>query len=119
MQKIVSMIRMYLVDEVLIKYELDRNRNGLDESSPRVLNQAQDSIISYSRNKKQIQLKYKLKCHHMHVLYLLLKFAPEYLTNEFPKYCQALLEYFPALRPDQFCLQTLIRVWIYGMCLRN
>jgi hypothetical protein len=80
-QKIVSMIRMYLVDEVLIKYELDRNRNGFDDGTPRIINQTHDTMINYPRNKKQIQLKYQLKCHHMHAIYLILKFAPEYLSN--------------------------------------
>lgn len=55
----------------------------------------------------------------MHALCLVMKFAPEYLSSDFSKYCQAVVEYFPSLRPDQFCLQTLIRLWIYGMCQRN
>lgn len=69
--------------------------------------------------RKSIQLKYRMKVHHIHTVYLLVKFVPEYLVNDFWKYCQALLDYFPALKPDQYCLQSLIRLWIYGLTCKN
>lgn len=118
-EKIVYMLRVYLVDELLVKFELDRSRSDFGGDNSRIFNQSHDSILSLGSSKKQIQLKYKLKSHHMHALYLVLKFAPEYVSSDFSKYCQAVVEYFPVLRADQFCLQTLIRLWIYGMCMRN
>lgn len=76
------MLRMYLVDEVLVKYDLDRNKSGGGfEDGHRFLNTSQDSILSTSSNRKQISLKYRLKPHHLHALYLILKFTPEYLSN--------------------------------------
>lgn len=70
-------------------------------------------------SKKSIQLKYRMKVHHVHTIYLVLKFVPEYILNDFSKYCQAIFEYFPALKPDEFCLQALIRLWIYGMTSKS
>lgn len=32
---------------------------------------------------------------------------------------QALVDYFVFLRPDHFCLQALMRVWVYGMSAKN
>lgn len=75
------MLRIYFVDEVLIKYELDRNKSRFEHDVPRILNQSQDSMLSFTGSKKQIQLKYRLKPHHLHALYLVLKFAPQYLSN--------------------------------------
>lgn len=120
MQKIVYLMRVYLMDEVIIKYEHDKSKSGNAQDNSKILNISQESILSGNSNRKSsIQLKYRVKNHHIHALYLLLKYCPEYLSNDMLKYCQAMSEYLPLLRPDKFSLQSLIRLFIYTMGIKN
>ena len=109
------------MDEVVIKYEQDKSKNGYaQQDNSKLLNISQKSILSVSSNRKSsIQLKYRVKNHHIHTVYLLLKYCPEYLSNDLLKYCQAMTEYLPVLRPDQFSLQSLIRLFIYLVGIKN
>lgn len=85
-----------------------------------MLNVSQESILSGNSNRKSsIQLKYRIKNHHIHALYLLLKYCPEYVGNDLLKYSQAMTEYLPLLKPDQFSLQSLIRLFIYSMGIKS
>ncbi len=104
------------MDEILYKHEQDRIKNG---DQRQYLNQSYDTSSVSLSTRKNIQLKYRLKVHHLHAIYLVLKYGVEYISAEFSKYMQALVEYFGMLRPDQFCLQALIRVWVYGLSAKN
>lgn len=105
------------MDELLIKFEQDHNKNMMNfDNNQRIFNQSIDSDVSIM-SKKPIQLKYRLKLHHIHALYLVIKFAPEQVNN-LSKYCQALTDYFISVKPDKYCLQAMMRLWLYGMSIR-
>lgn len=72
LQKIILIIRIFFIDEVLIKYEQDRIKNG-DQKF--LFNQSMETNSLSLSNRKNIQLKYRIKVHHIHTVYLALKYG--------------------------------------------
>ena len=79
----------------MMKYELDRSRmDASKEGSFRSSNTLRDISVA-----KSVQLRHRLKTHHIHALMLMLHFAPEYF-NDFSRVCMAYLEYFNTVGGD-------------------
>lgn len=60
------------MDEILYKHEQDRIKNG---DQRQYLNQSYDASSLSLSTRKNIQLKYRLKVHHLHAIYLVLKYG--------------------------------------------
>ena len=73
MTKIVESLRLYLTNQVLMKYDLDRNKleGAKNEGSFRSSLLSRESGIFRS-----ISLKFKLKVHHIHALMLAFNSTP-------------------------------------------
>lgn len=67
---------------------------------------------------KAIQLKHKLKVHHIHAIILLFNFAPEYF-NDFSRICLAFLEYFQTIGGNSDSLHALVRAWIFSATFKS
>lgn len=115
------MLKLYLYDEILIKFEIDQNKSSLNTSNSKNFSQTNNEILSFiqSNSKKNINLKYQAKTHHFHALYLVLKYTPELFIHDFNKYSQSIIEYFSNIKTNQFCLQSFIRLWIFSITSKN
>lgn len=88
------------MDELLIKFEQDHNKNMMNFDNQRIFNQSISSDV-FITNKKTNPAQISIK------------------TASFPhptiQILPALTDCFVSVKPDKYCLYAIMRQWLFGI----